>query len=265
MIRSMLKKILPAGVRRWIRRMVKPVSATGASANYEILSGPPANGSLVAGDGWQHPDVARQQHDAFGPLLDAVVTGRPRRDFEVLAAAVQGAGVDNPSILELGCGSGWNFRVLELLYSHPFKYTGLDCSGTMLEIARQEFPAATFVRGDAVATPFADECCDILVSGTVLMHLADYRAAIREARRLARQACVFHTVPVTTRRPTTYLRKLAYGQPTVEVVFNEAELLACFAEAKLRVTATFDSLDYDLRSVLGEPTKTKTYLCLPTV
>lgn len=260
MIRPLFKKIVPAGIRRWLRRVLEPPGAAAVSANYEILAGPTAGGPLD-GAGWEHPEVARQQHEAFGPLLHEVAAGRPRRDFEVLAAAVKSTAVECPSILELGCGSGWNFRVLELLYARPFRYVGLDCSGTMLEIARQEFPAAQFVRGDAVATPFPDGCCDILVSGTVLMHLADYRAAIREARRLARHACIFHTVPVTTRRPTTFLRKLAYGQPTVEVIFGEPELLGCFREAGLILRETFNSLDYNLEAVLGEPTRTRTYVC----
>ena len=57
------------------------------------------------------------------------------------------------------------------------------------------------------------------------------------------------------------LRKDAYGQPTLEIIFNNAELHAIFTANSLRVCAAIDSLPYDLQSVLGEPTVTKTFVC----
>lgn len=264
MLRDLIRQVTPEWLLRLRRRVLgRRGDHARVSADYSIL---PAEAAQVEGttSGWEQPQVAARQHEIFAELLRKIQAGKPRKDFVVLAEAVRAAAVANPVILEIGCASGWNYRVLQQLYARPFRYMGLDCSEPMLEIARREYPEAQFTRGDAQATPYADGVCDILISGTVLMHLADYRAAIRESRRLARRACIFHTVPVATNRPTTFMRKLAYGQPTLEVVFNEAELLACFAAAKLQVKQTYESLDYDLRSVLGESTKTKTYLCLPT-
>ena len=52
------------------------------------------------------------------------------------------------------------------------------------------------------------------------MHIIDYRAAIREATRVAARYCIFHSVPVFDDHQTTFLSKYAYGAPVVEIVFE---------------------------------------------
>ncbi len=234
-------------------------SRNAVSGDYRILERPPTESLDIKG--WQHPDVAKLQDESFVVLLQEMEAGRPRADFVALAEAVKAAAVNHPSIVELGCGSGWNWQVLHRLYGRAFDYMGLDCSAAMIEIAQRKYSAGRFLVGDAMSTPFADESCDILISGTVLMHLPDFNRAIRECRRLARQWCVFHTVPVLQRRATTFLCKRAYGEPTVEVIFNEDELKRAFECAGLVLHGTWESLDYNLKHVLGESTRTRTYLC----
>ena len=251
--------------RKWIRMSICTLlrrlirRRSGISANYEVLDnlafGVPTNA------GWQHPIVAKRQHDCFQEIIAAMKAGRPREDFRALAEAVEATGMQNPVVIELGCGSGWNSQVLETLLGRSFAYTGLDISAAMIKIAKASYPMASFVVGDAMNTPFADGACDILISGTILMHQADYKQAIRECRRLTRQWCVFHTVPVLQHRSTTFLTKLAYGQPTIEVIFNEKELIGEIEKVGLTLMARWNSLDYDLHQVVGENTTTRTYLC----
>ena len=93
------------------------------------------------------------------------------------------------------------------------------------------------------------------------MHLMSYQKSVEESRRVSKRWCIFHTVPLLETRATTVLRKDAYGQPTLEIIFNNAELLAVFTANGLRVRAAIDSLPYDLEPVLGEPTVTKTFVC----
>ena len=131
----------------------------------------------------------------------------------------------------------------------------------MIASALQSYPKGAFCTGDACDLPFEDNAFDIVVSGTVLMHLVEYRRAIRECRRVARSHCIFHTVPVTTSRATTFLSKDAYGEPVIEVVFNEAELMDCFRETGMEVQHTQKSIEYDLKGVIGERTTTRTYTC----
>lgn len=187
--------------------------------------------------------------------------GKPRKDFLALAHAIQSIGLENPLIIEVGCGSGWNAEVLTHLLKRSIRYIGLDYSVRMTLLGKQHYPEIQFVVGDATSLPFRNKSCDVFISGTVLMHLLEYRKAIEESRRIARRWCIFHTIPILQSRETTFLRKVAYGQSVIEVIFNETELCRLFKEDELIVRHTFNSIPYDLCAVLGEPTLTKTYLC----
>jgi len=55
--------------------------------------------------GWYHRDVAERQDAACQTLLEQMYAGCPRKDLVVAAEAVRSCGIDNPSILEVGCGS----------------------------------------------------------------------------------------------------------------------------------------------------------------
>jgi SAM-dependent methyltransferase len=211
--------------------------------------------------GWQDPSIVARQQAAFEPLLTQLRAGEPRRDFVALAEAVKAAQVVDPLIVEVGCATGWNAEVLTCLLRQRVRYVGVDYSTAMVAGGKHCYPETQFAVGDAVALPLGTGICDVLISGTVLMHVADYRHVVHESRRVTRRWCIFHTVPVLRHRSTTVLSKLAYGQPVVEVIFNESELLALFETTGLRLRHRFENIPYDLESLLGEPTRNYTYLC----
>jgi SAM-dependent methyltransferase len=246
--------------RRALSRLIRPARGHQVliSGDYELLStGVPQR----IREGWRSPAVAAIQDRVFEPILTRMNSGEPREDFRALAAAVAATKAVHPVILEVGCASGWNRDVLNRLWGEPFRYVGIDYSQEMIRKARSRTKAGDLIVGDAVSLPCRSASCDILVSGSVLMHIPEYRQAILESRRVTRRWCVFHTVPVSHVRPTTLLSKIAYGERVFEVVFNEAELLTCLDEAGLVVRGTYDSVPYDLSQVLGEPTDSRTYLC----
>jgi SAM-dependent methyltransferase len=212
-------------------------------------------------EGWRDAAVAEQQHQAFVPLLQELRSGQPRLDFEVAARAVSATKVTNPFIIEVGCGSGYYNEVWTFLLGRPVRYLGLDYSQSMTALAHRLYPGVQFVTGDACRLPFESDCCDILLSGTSLMHIADYELAITESVRVSRRWCIFHTVPVMAGRSTTFLTKKAYGEDVVEVIFNRDELQEIFAAHRLVTEAVFESIPYDVSAVVGERTWTSTYLC----
>ena len=248
----------PGPLRVALKRLRRAVRGGGVSADYRVLSGevPPR---LLRG--FADAAVAERQHAAFAPLLEDLRSGRPRVDFQSLARAVALTQLRLPCVVEVGCGSGWNAEVLARLGEEPVRYVGIDYSPSMLAVARRAYPEHRFAQAEASRLPLRDGAADILVSGGVLMHLLDYRDAIRESRRVARRWCIFHTVPVMMRRKTTLLEKRAYGSPTIEVIFNETEVRRLFEEVGLRVRHVLPNIDYDLEDILGERTVTKTFLC----
>ena len=256
MLSPAARRILPVGMRRALKRWLRLDQEV--SAGCEILL-KDVNPKLLLG--WKDPRVAARQDVAFAPVLQQMREGRPRQDFTALAAAVQLTGAADPLIIEVGCGSAWNAEVLTRLWNHPFRYIGVDYSPAMIAQARRRDSRRPYVVGDATALPLRDRSCDILLSGTILMHLLGYEAAIQESRRVARRWCIFHTVPVVTKRPTTILKKFAYGSAVVEIVFNESEFPSLLSNSGFRVCGVLNSLPHEyLDGVLGEPITARTYV-----
>lgn len=212
--------------------------------------------------GWQDPKIPPRQYQAFAPLLEEMRAGAPREDFLALAEAVRSTGLENPLLIEVGSSSGWNSEVLTHLLKRPPRYVGLDYSEAMTAFGKKIFPRARFVVGEATRLPFHNQSCDILISGGVLMHLAGYEEAIRESRRVTRRWCIFHTIPIVRKRPTTFLRKFAYGRAVVEVAFNEREFLSLIENHGLVVCELFPNIPHEyLNPILQEPVSAWTYLC----
>ena len=205
--------------------------------------------------------MAAKQDAAYRRLLDAMHAGEPRHDLKIAAEAVRSTGMHNPELLEIGCGSGYYSEVLPHLLGEPLRYSGLDYSDAMIGLARAHYPEIPFVVGDAADLPFEDGSFDIVMNGAALMHIVRYEQAIAESSRVTRGWCIFHTVTVHQERPTTFLKKNAYGAPTAEVSFNEGDLLRLFAANGLALHKVFDSIAYDLHEHLGEPTTSKTFVC----
>ena len=244
----------PAGV---------PAPAT-VSAGYTVIDQQTALRLAAEGrsaDAWEHGDVGERQEAAYGELLREMRQGRPRVDLAVGATAVAACGLKTPTLLEVGCASGYYKEVFDHLLGGRVRYAGIDRSDALIGLARRRRPDVPFDVADATRLPVPDAGVDIVFNGVALMHILDYEAAIAESRRAARRFVIFHTVPVLRHRSTTYLTKLAYGRPTVEIILNEGELRVLFARHGLAVRRVWDSIPYDLSAVLGEETPTRSFLC----
>ena len=257
-IRTLVRTFLPQRIRQIIRRL-PGFRGTPASTECRVIDDA-FDPTLL--QGWQRPVLAQRQQQAFAPLLQQMYQGQPREDFVALARAVEATGVVDPLIIETGCGSGWNAEVLAHLLKRPLRYIGMDYSRAMVKLGQKNYPNHTFVTGDATTLPFSDGACDVLVSGTVLIHLLGYREAIAESRRVARSWCIFHTVPIVQNCPTTILRKRAYGEPVVEIVYSESELLNIFKSNNLVIKQVQESIPHNyLNNLLEENILAYTYLC----
>lgn len=83
--------------------------------------------------------------------------------------------------LDVACGTGFLTRHL------PGEIVGLDQSEAMLDEARAQAPNATYVRGDALDLPFADNDFGRVFTASFYGHLEgpDRETFLREARRVA--------------------------------------------------------------------------------
>jgi ubiquinone/menaquinone biosynthesis C-methylase UbiE len=96
------------------------------------------------------------------------------------------AGLQPASTLDVACGTGFLTRHLR------GNVVALDQSEQMLEVARAQAPNATFVQGDALDLPFADDSFDRLFTSYFYCHLEeeDRRRFVSEARRVAKELVV---------------------------------------------------------------------------
>jgi SAM-dependent methyltransferase len=232
------------------------------SADYEVVSLDQARRRQAGG--WHSARIAAHQDAAYQQLLDSMRRGEPRIDMSVAAQAVDRVGLVRPSLLEIGCGSGYYSEILAALAQSQIDYMGIDYSAAMIARARARYPEGNFAVGDATALAFRDASFDIAFNGVSLMHILDYEKAIEESSRVARKAAIFHSVPVFLGYPTTFLHKYAYGGPVVEAVFNRDELIACFARARLRLIQSWPTIPYDVSAVTGAPSHAETFLCEKT-
>jgi ubiquinone/menaquinone biosynthesis C-methylase UbiE len=136
----------------------------------------------------------REYYDLRAPTYDDWYLGRGRyaerdaaawdRDLEGLVGMI--TSLPAVKTLDVACGTGFLTRHLR------GDVVGLDQSAQMLEIAREQAPAASFVHGDGLELPFADGEFDRVFTGHFYGHLEPGERArfLAEARRVAREIVV---------------------------------------------------------------------------
>jgi len=92
------------------------------------------------------------------------------------------------TVLEVGCGTGVILRDLVPLVRRGGRVAGIDPSRAVLAAARR-FCRGTGVSvrdGDGTRVPFKDDGFDVTLAITVLLHVADPLAVVREVARVTR-------------------------------------------------------------------------------
>ena len=91
---------------------------------------------------------------------------------------------EGEKVLDLGCGNGRWYKVFK---EKKVNYFGIDNSEELIEIAKENFPDAKFLVGDALNLPFPDNFFDKVYSIALLHHIPseDFRIKVlEEAKRV---------------------------------------------------------------------------------
>jgi len=89
--------------------------------------------------------------------------------------------IENPKILDVGCGTGANLEMLSQFGSAE----GVDVSDDALDFCRQK--GLTVQKGLAETLPYADETFDISTALDVIEHLDEDVAGLREMHRVTKR------------------------------------------------------------------------------
>lgn len=229
------------------------------SAGYRILSEQDSRSQIQLLHGWHSTRSVERQKRAYGKLIADLRRGKPRIDFEVAAEAVKSTGLFHPSLLEIGCGNGYYCEVFQYLVP-GLRYTGLDYSEAMVRSAQNRYPSDSFRVGDATKLADADGAFEIVFNGVSLMHILEYKEALKEAARVASRFLILHGVPVFDDHKTTFFRKYAYGEPVIEIVFSRGELETLIGECGFGIQKIWPSLEYDVYKAAGAHSRSLTFL-----
>lgn len=115
-------------------------------------------------------------------LLNAVLSlGQERRWRRATLAALELS--PGERVLDLAAGTGTSSVPYQLAGATVFP---TDYSLGMLQVGKRRHPHLSFVRGDALALPYADDSFDAVTISYGLRNVEDTAAAIREMHRVTR-------------------------------------------------------------------------------
>ena len=213
---------------------------------------------------WMDGGIPGEQWAVVAPQLAAYRAGNPSPTFDALVDILVHniSNLENKSLLEIGCSSGYYAEVLRCR-GIAASYQGCDFSPAFVHLARQTYPSIRFDVEDATRLSYGTDSFDIAVSGCCLLHISEYETAIAEAARVSREYVVFHRTPVLHMTGPAFYTKKAYGVEMLEIHFHEQQLVRMFAAHRLRVV---DINSHLLLPESGEsdPLFYKTYLCQKT-
>lgn len=243
-----------------IAKHLRVQQLVGISSGHTVISRAAAE-QLRFDDQWQDPQLPYKQLEIVKKELSDI---RERQYYpphmQALIDELRILPLERPSVLEIGCSSGYYSEVFELA-GLQVKYQGCDYSPAFVELAKQRYPTIPFQVGDATALTYATAAFDIAISGCCILHILNYEKAIAETARVAKKYAIFHRTPVLHCHPTTYTRKKGYGVDMIEILFNESELFDLFRRHGLAVIAAHTpGLNVNVPE-LGEQSFTKNYVC----
>jgi len=211
---------------------------------------------------WRATSLPPRQLQLVEGQLATWRTGSSIREFDSICELIEFTKPPSDRILEVGCSSGYYSQVIR--HMRPsMRYVGIDYSFDFCQLGRTHFNANRLICGNALQLPFRDRAFPIVMSGSVLLHIRDWKAALRETMRLSSEYVILHRTPVLDAKTQT-VTKTAYGQRMVEWAFQETELIeGCIASGfSLVHTIDLDSQEKLSRDA-GAP-NTRSYLLLRT-
>lgn len=171
-------------------------------------------------EAWMDPSIPVKQLALTDSELRQWRNGVRLAPFDALTAVLVG---HSGSVLEIGCGVG---HCAEIIASAgDFAYTGVDYSPEFIRFAKQRRGWFKFEVMDALLLDYPDKQFDIAISSCCILHIIDWRTALKESCRVARSTVILHRTPVSEQH-TRYFFKKAYGVQCVEIHFNREEILA---------------------------------------
>lgn len=199
-------------------------------------------------------DEVADRYDITNDVLSLGQTRRWRRQLVAALAVAEGE-----RVLDLAAGTGSS--------TEPFHEAGAeavacDFSLGMLQVGKRRRPDMTFIAGDAMNLPFADDSFDAVTISFGLRNIVDPQAALREMLRVTvpggRLAVMEFSDPTNRLFSTVYNEYLMRAlPPTARAVSSNPEAYVYLAES-IRAWPDQDHLAAELSAADGPRSATAT-------
>jgi ubiquinone/menaquinone biosynthesis C-methylase UbiE len=97
---------------------------------------------------------------------------------------------DGESVLDVGCGPGWNFEHFRDYGPKVSKYRGEDYSPRFIRVASNRVQEPVFYLGDCRELRHEDNSWDVVILQDVLEHTNGYEKPLLEALRVAKKRVI---------------------------------------------------------------------------
>jgi protein-L-isoaspartate O-methyltransferase len=213
-------------LRSVARRARQAISRERVSTELAVLDTHSASETAQAlRSAWQDASIPTRQATLVQRQLEEFKAALPVPVFDTLVAALrpQLQTDEKPTLLEIGCSSGYYSEVLQIK-GLAVDYTGCDYSEAFADGTRMlRICASTLRTQQTSATKMVPSTSRFQVPACSTF------PSIRKQsprRRGLRGAAVFHRTPVYHTLPHASFTKKAYGVKTIEIHFNERELIS---------------------------------------
>ena len=146
---------------------------------------------------WADPAIARAMRENVDRQLAEVPWPVHFRAFADAVMSV-GYGRLRGRVLEIGCGVGHGVAILDRAGIPYDEYSGVDLNRDAVAIASERYPNATFAEaefGAYIAATVVNDY-DVVVDGSCVLHVEDWRAHLGYLCGASRDAVILHRLPI---------------------------------------------------------------------
>jgi SAM-dependent methyltransferase len=97
---------------------------------------------------------------------------------------------DDESVLDVGCGPGWNYEHFVQYGPDVKRYVGVDYSKRFIRVCKKRQPDIEWVVGDCRDIQFDEDSFDVVILQDCLEHTSGYEIPLKEALRVARKRVI---------------------------------------------------------------------------
>ena len=218
-------------------------------------------GSLVKYDGgWLDPSIPNQQWELAKREVEDMKSGKIHASFAALIDSInfigRTTGRDIMQVLEVGAGCAYNNEVIRMA-PHATVYHACDYSPTFKAKAAEVYPSIQYDVCDATELPYQDGQFDVVLSGSCIEHIRDWKKAVDEALRVSGRWAIFYKIPISYDRTRLFVKDV-YNSACIEWWYNYGEfalsLRRCGFEQRLIIPSVVCE-DHDWCTIVCEKIK----------